>query len=254
MTIKTIEALEARAEKAEAALAEANARVGELEVDNERLRMKYNSSVSVDQILGKTRAERDQLAVDNARLRDALEEIETHLREYRQYSNRTNLRSLCQIQADFARQALSGAKNPLAEELDAAMDEVLAWPEGLRRGIGPDATSANIAQVGAVGDVVAAARALRLVHNDRPSIGYNVVFGALRKALDKLDAGDEREWKPTHRHKKTGGLYRIIAKGRLEIDLTPVVIYQALATHEYWVRPTAEFDDGRFDKLDAEGE
>lgn len=39
-------------------------------------------------------------------------------------------------------------------------------------------------------DVVKAAQALALVHNDRPSIGYNVCFGALREALDRLDSAE----------------------------------------------------------------
>lgn len=53
-----------------------------------------------------------------------------------------------------------------------------------------------------------------------------------------------------YRHRK-GGMYRIIARGFLERDLTPVVIYQSLDNDKYWVRPAMEFDDGRFEALAA---
>lgn len=48
------------------------------------------------------------------------------------------------------------------------------------------------------------------------------------------------DWRPTHRHYK-GGLYREIARGRIEADLSPIVIYDN--DHgETWVRPVADFD------------
>lgn len=51
------------------------------------------------------------------------------------------------------------------------------------------------------------------------------------------------------RHKKTGGLYRVIAFGRTEATLDPVVIYQSVGTLEphVWVRPLTEWIDGRFE-------
>ena len=48
-----------------------------------------------------------------------------------------------------------------------------------------------------------------------------------------------------YRHRKTGGVYRLIARGCMESDLAPVTIYAA-ADGTVWVRPTAEFNDGRF--------
>jgi len=54
-------------------------------------------------------------------------------------------------------------------------------------------------------------------------------------------------WEPTHQHRK-GGLYRVIARGKLEADLSPVVVYEA-KDGTTWVRPEAEFDDGRFTDL-----
>src|SRR5437879_3307311 len=54
-----------------------------------------------------------------------------------------------------------------------------------------------------------------------------------------LGAG-EKTWQPTHRHYK-GGFYREIARGRLEADQTPVVIYDN-QKGEIWARPANDFD------------
>lgn len=53
-----------------------------------------------------------------------------------------------------------------------------------------------------------------------------------------------------YRHIKSGGRYRLIARGHLEADLTPVTIYAAETDGTVWVRPTAEFDDGRFEPIE----
>ena len=80
--------------------------------------------------------------------------------------------------------------------------------------------------------------------------GQDDARGYVKKIVEQALSGDgSRIMDVIYRHRK-GGLYRIIARGRLESDLTPVVIYQALAGSEYWVRPTAEFEDGRFEALD----
>lgn len=55
------------------------------------------------------------------------------------------------------------------------------------------------------------------------------------------------DWVPTHRHRK-GGLYRVVTHGTLEADHSPVVIYDD-ADGTVWVRPTQEFEDGRFEVL-----
>lgn len=51
-------------------------------------------------------------------------------------------------------------------------------------------------------------------------------------------------WRPTHRHYK-GGLYRVVALGRIEADLSPVVIYDN-ENGETWVRPADEFNGYAF--------
>ena len=68
--------------------------------------------------------------------------------------------------------------------------------------------------------------------------------------VDKALSGDGSAYADVvYRHRK-GGLYRVIARGLLERDLTPVVVYRALSDGTYWVRPAEEFDDGRFEALD----
>ncbi len=54
-------------------------------------------------------------------------------------------------------------------------------------------------------------------------------------------------WQPTHRHRK-GGLYRVIGEGIWEPDRSPVILYDD-ETGQVWVRPKAEFEDGRFTAL-----
>ena len=55
------------------------------------------------------------------------------------------------------------------------------------------------------------------------------------------------DWAATHRHRK-GGLYRVLGRGVLESDRSDVVIYDD-ADGTVWVRPTVEFDDGRFEPV-----
>lgn len=48
------------------------------------------------------------------------------------------------------------------------------------------------------------------------------------------------------KHRK-GGYYRVLGVGLMEGSLESVTVYQALdASGTIWVRPTAEFQDGRF--------
>lgn len=58
---------------------------------------------------------------------------------------------------------------------------------------------------------------------------------------------------PTHRH-KGGGFYKLIARGRIEATLEPCAIYEGVGTGLVWVRPEAEFGDGRFTPLVPEAE
>ena len=55
-------------------------------------------------------------------------------------------------------------------------------------------------------------------------------------------------WRPTHRHLKSGGDYRVICAATLEADRTDAVVYDD-RDGTVWVRSAAEFYDGRFAEL-----
>lgn len=55
-----------------------------------------------------------------------------------------------------------------------------------------------------------------------------------------------------YKHKKTGGTYQLVMFATIEATMTPAVVYAARKdgeTHR-WVRPVAEFCDGRFEAVD----
>jgi hypothetical protein len=47
-------------------------------------------------------------------------------------------------------------------------------------------------------------------------------------------------------HKKTGGFYEVMGIATIEANLEKAYVYLSLQTHDYWVRPQAEMEDGRF--------
>ncbi len=51
------------------------------------------------------------------------------------------------------------------------------------------------------------------------------------------------------RHQKTGGVYTVLQHATNEADRKDVVIYRD-ETDRVWVRPTVEFYDGRFVRID----
>lgn len=55
-----------------------------------------------------------------------------------------------------------------------------------------------------------------------------------------------------YRHIKTGGLYQIICHGLMEADNTLCVVYCSVADGLIWIRPKAEFFDGRFELVEDE--
>lgn len=67
-------------------------------------------------------------------------------------------------------------------------------------------------------------------------------------ALNRFGVSVNSDWAPTHRHRK-GGLYRVLGQGVLEADRSAVVLYDDLEG-TIWVRPLAEFEDGRFEPLE----
>lgn len=96
---------------------------------------------------------------------------------------------------------------------------------------------------------------------------FLVVARTIEREIRKGDAPTEtspppqdhvRGFTPTHRHKKRGSVYQVIAHGRLQVDgddldMERVTIYRA-EDGTTWVRPNYEFSDGRFEALTTEGE
>lgn len=52
------------------------------------------------------------------------------------------------------------------------------------------------------------------------------------------------------RHKKSGGFYRVVMHCTIEATLTPAIAYKSEAAPDatVWIRPAAEFMDGRFER------
>lgn len=62
---------------------------------------------------------------------------------------------------------------------------------------------------------------------------------------------DELGYGARYRHKKTGAVYTVRCEATIEATMTPAVVYcREDATPGIWVRPTAEFLDGRFERLE----
>ena len=53
------------------------------------------------------------------------------------------------------------------------------------------------------------------------------------------------------RHIKTGGLYKVLLLANIEANLEPAYVYESLQSHDFWIRPKAEMEDGRFELIDA---
>jgi hypothetical protein len=72
------------------------------------------------------------------------------------------------------------------------------------------------------------------------------------------------KWRPSHplyRHKKRGKLYRVLdQRALMQCSTAPqfevwtkdvtFTVYQSLETGAFFIRPTAEFMDGRFEVID----
>jgi len=60
---------------------------------------------------------------------------------------------------------------------------------------------------------------------------------------------DEGLFKPGNRlrHKKTGGFYQVVLLANIEASLEPAYVYESMQSHDFWIRPKAEMEDGRFE-------
>ena len=65
----------------------------------------------------------------------------------------------------------------------------------------------------------------------------------------KMAAPDAGLFKPGSRlrHKKTGGFYTVVLLANIEASLEPAYVYESMQSHDFWIRPKAEMEDGRFE-------
>ena len=63
---------------------------------------------------------------------------------------------------------------------------------------------------------------------------------------------DDGLFKPGNklRHIKTGGFYKVVLLENVEANLEPAYVYESLQSHDFWIRPKAEMEDGRFELVD----
>ena len=67
----------------------------------------------------------------------------------------------------------------------------------------------------------------------------------------KMAAPDAGIFKPGSRlkHKKTGGFYKVVLLANIEASLEPAYVYESMQSHDFWIRPKAEMEDGRFELI-----
>ena len=67
----------------------------------------------------------------------------------------------------------------------------------------------------------------------------------------KMASPDEGLFKPGSKlkHKKTGGFYKVLLLANVEAPLEPAYVYESLQSHDFWIRPKAEMEDGRFELI-----
>jgi hypothetical protein len=69
----------------------------------------------------------------------------------------------------------------------------------------------------------------------------------------KMADADSGLFKPGSklRHVKTGGFYKVVVLANIEANLEPAYVYESLQSHDFWIRPQAEMEDGRFELIDT---
>ena len=67
----------------------------------------------------------------------------------------------------------------------------------------------------------------------------------------KMAAPDAGLFKPGSRlkHLKTGGFYKVVLLATIEASLEPAYVYESMQSHDFWIRPKAEMEDGRFELI-----
>jgi hypothetical protein len=64
----------------------------------------------------------------------------------------------------------------------------------------------------------------------------------------KMAGPDEGLFKPGSKlkHLKTGGFYKVVLLANIEASLESAYVYESMQSHDFWIRPKTEMEDGRF--------
>jgi len=74
----------------------------------------------------------------------------------------------------------------------------------------------------------------------------------LRRVVNSITDGvEDNHTGEQYKHLKTGGLYTVLGKCRIEATNVPGVLYVRDGDDVVWARPASEFFDGRFERIDA---
>ena len=67
----------------------------------------------------------------------------------------------------------------------------------------------------------------------------------------KMAKSDDGLFKPGAKlkHLKSGGLYKVIVLANVEATLEPAYVYESMQSHDCWIRPKSEMEDGRFELI-----
>ena len=65
----------------------------------------------------------------------------------------------------------------------------------------------------------------------------------------KMADPDDGLFKPGSKlkHIKTGGFYKVLLLANIEATLEPAYVYESMQSNDFWIRPKAEMEDGRFE-------
>jgi hypothetical protein len=68
----------------------------------------------------------------------------------------------------------------------------------------------------------------------------------------KMADPDAGRFKPGAKlkHIKTGGFYKVVMLANVEATLEPAYVYESLQSHDFWIRPQLEMEDGRFELIE----
>jgi hypothetical protein len=68
---------------------------------------------------------------------------------------------------------------------------------------------------------------------------------------NKMANPDDGLFKPGSRlkHIKTGGFYKVLLLANIEATLEPAYVYESMQSNDFWIRPKAEMEDGRFELI-----